>query len=58
MATAVKAGWLNVTLTNYRNTDALDGVLGAVTSRRYFLLLGPKECEHVCVDLVRIRGKR
>jgi hypothetical protein len=28
--TAVKAGWLNVTLTNYRNTDALDGVLGAV----------------------------
>jgi hypothetical protein len=26
----VKAGWLNVTLTNNRNTDALDGVLGAV----------------------------
>ena len=25
----MKAGWLNVTLTNYRNTDALDGVLGA-----------------------------
>ena len=24
------AGWLNVTLTTYRNTDALDGVLGAV----------------------------
>jgi hypothetical protein len=24
---AVKAGWLNVTLTNHRNTDALDGVL-------------------------------
>jgi len=27
--TAVKAGALNVTLTNHRNTDALDGVLGA-----------------------------
>jgi hypothetical protein len=26
--TAVKAGWLNVTLANHRNTDALDGVLG------------------------------
>src|SRR6266851_9295387 len=26
---AVKAGWLNVTLTHYRNTGALDGVLGA-----------------------------
>ena len=26
---AVKAGWLNVTLRNHRNTDALDGVLGA-----------------------------
>ena len=25
----MKAGWLNVTLTNYRNADALDGVLGA-----------------------------
>src|SRR4051794_33118386 len=33
--TAVKAGRLNVTLTNYRNTDALDGVLGA---RRNILL--------------------
>ena len=28
--TAVKAGWLNVTLTNHRDADALDGVLGAV----------------------------
>jgi hypothetical protein len=26
--TAVKAGWLKITLINYRNTDALDGVLG------------------------------
>ena len=23
----MKAGWLNVTVTNYRSTDALDGVL-------------------------------
>ena len=27
--TASMGRWLNVTLTNYRNTDALDGVLGA-----------------------------
>jgi hypothetical protein len=31
-ATAVKAGALNVTLTNYRNTDAPDGVLGAANT--------------------------
>jgi hypothetical protein len=32
----VKAGWLNLTLTNYRNADALDGVLG--TARNIFFV--------------------
>lgn len=30
---AVKAGWLNGTLTNHRNADALDGVLGTARNK-------------------------
>jgi hypothetical protein len=38
---AVKAGWLNVTPTNNRNTDALDGVLRAARNTS----LCPRRCD-------------
>jgi hypothetical protein len=36
VAIAFQVGWLNVTLTNHRNTDALDGVLRG--SKKHFIV--------------------
>ena len=49
IVTAVKAGWLNVTLANYRNTDALDGVLGAARNTLLCPQCVPGPCDSLMI---------